>query len=458
MARLRQKNRTRLEFWLCVLLLLSYTATATPAAGKEGTFRGTILSPGDPADGPVLAMFLNWSYRQPAVSELSIFAPEVWVSVHTRTYHAIDTPAPHLILINEGGRQDSYRLTNVNFTLRHVESLGNFGVRAEAAQMTVTPTSHLFIEPRGSTTFTSAWPRGDGFSFYHEVNAPHLLAKAGGSFSYLGAGTFHFWGVHLQADAEENSSLIKTGSSYSGQGQPYGKVTQRWAIIQAPVVEFRMQTEEPIALAMSNMRVGQSLITPDGVQVLPTPAEAAAPQTRQPNTLLLGVAIASAVGVGAWRWGRKVRALLPAPAVHDASEGWSASECIERAELHLTEERYSKALEWAARARSLAPTSARACTMEAFVLERLGRVEEALKTYGEASLLAPEDGEHDYAAARLAAEAGYAPEEVEILLARALAKSPALVEEAESEPSFLQLEERASFRGILGGARSRLDE
>jgi tetratricopeptide (TPR) repeat protein len=169
-----------------------------------------------------------------------------------------------------------------------------------------------------------------------------------------------------------------------------------------------------------------------------------------PLAFLAAVAMGTGGGVlGWWRWrARGVRS-----AAFDPAEGWDAEDCVRRAEVHLQAGRLDRALEWSGMACRRAPTSAVACALHAFLLERLGRVDEALASYAEASRLG-QDGEPALCAARLAAASGRGADEVERLLADALARSPGFVEEAEGEPLFRRLRGRPRFESAVETAWS----
>ena len=128
---------------------------------------------------------------------------------------------------------------------------------------------------------------------------------------------------------------------------------------------------------------------------------------------------------------------------------------MDKAEERIQAEDFPEALRWLVLARQLAPTSVSVCATQGFVLARLGRVDEALDAYQDASRLAPADGEHALVAARLAHGSGRPAPQVEDLLEVALSRDPSQVEEVERDGFFASLAARPRFEHMVDSAWRR---
>lgn len=150
---------------------------------------------------------------------------------------------------------------------------------------------------------------------------------------------------------------------------------------------------------------------------------------------------------------------LPAEAVASVERPFpfSVEDCSDAGALAASEEDWASAAKWFMRAHELAPTSARICADLAFALSQIGDVDEALQYYAEASRLSS-DGEADFNAALAAIHAGRPVEEVEVLLERALARSPELVVPLDGDKDFHALQGRARYEAAVREAWRRLQK
>lgn len=124
--------------------------------------------------------------------------------------------------------------------------------------------------------------------------------------------------------------------------------------------------------------------------------------------------------------------LPPLPPFPEGPVRLDAEDCVAAADRAMGEEQWALAAAWLTRARDMAPTSVRVRTDLAFALAQAGRPDEALRTYDEAALLAPEPGEPLFHAAMLARALGRA-EEAETRLHQALAADPSLAGELDGD-------------------------
>lgn len=447
----------RVVFLIATCVLISGT-THTAAAEEEEV--AITMAAGHSIDGPALAMFLPWAYNGQNVHALTVWSPEIVLDIYSRSYDRVNNSVKDF-RVSASYEVERHVFTNVKLELRDLDPFGQIGVIAqpESSRIYHTPIEDVLLTASrtsdfGSATIFDTKGRENSHKFRYRLEAPHLRSESEGTFRFEGKALLHLWGPQVTMTSDQGTRLFSTGFWVEPDMGAYRKENLRWIQIRSTNLTVELAANLPVTIAMSYARSDAAFITPGGVHV-PTNQETEQPPMHQAfaATWILPVFLACFVTGGIYwlRRGRRSAGHVTTVVL----ESQDADESLRRADAHLAEERYLAAYKWCSEARSLAPTSIRACAMEAFILERLGRVEEALKVYGEASLLAPDDGGYDYAAARLAAEAGYAPEEVEIFLARALSKSPALVEEAGGEPSFLPLEERASFHRILDDARAR---
>lgn len=306
--------------------------------------------------------------------------------------------------------------------------------------------------------WTKVTPRSnDGYRDYaHSVDHPNLVVESPGTFRYSGAGEVHVFGVSLVVSARENTTLLETGSFRKQEGAMDDGV-QRWVILRSDNFTLKASSRDAWRIAFSELRVEDSIVTPAGVRrpfgsspadddALPHVASRIAPS-------LLVFASAAVVGVGIVVLPRLKRDPLPShPTPLDPTESWEPEDCIARAAVHVEAGRFDRALEWLAQARRLVPTSARVRGMEAFVLGQLGKPEEALAAYAEASRLVPAEGEHDFLAARLVLRASRPVEEAEAFLIRALERSPDLAPEFDEDEILRALAERPRLAEALDRA------
>ena len=179
-----------------------------------------------------------------------------------------------------------------------------------------------------------------------------------------------------------------------------------------------------------------------------------------PVVLLAGAVVGvGLVGTRAWL-ARRPRAPPAAPVPAEprpAEDAWAVEDCMAAATAAADDEDWPLAILWLERVRAMAPTSSRTCADLAHALSQMGRPQDALRMYGEASRLAY-DGEADFNGAVVALESGRPPEDVEPWVERALARTPAYVLDVESDPAFRALRGRPRFDRALADAWARLDE
>jgi tetratricopeptide (TPR) repeat protein len=171
--------------------------------------------------------------------------------------------------------------------------------------------------------------------------------------------------------------------------------------------------------------------------------------------LLVGAAVV-AVGTGGFATRailvRRRRTTRPVPAA-SAPFPFTAEDCLRASHLLLEQDDYPGALEWATRARTLAPTSGEAVSHEAYCLECIGDAEGAMRAYAEAARLMPEDGDMPFLAALQARDVPGHSREAEDWLQRALAKQPANAWDAEN--AFPHLARNPEWRRIFREAKER---
>jgi hypothetical protein len=302
----------------------------------------------------------------------------------------------------------------------------------------------------GSTT-NSARRNPDSVPYYyHTVAGPHLLARAQGVVRFEGRGAIQIHGPDLLVASREETRRVDTGTE--DDGAMAGVTKERWVILEGENVTLRIGADAPWTLAMAEVRTADARITPEGVVLEPASASPRAPGSSSSRPM--GIALVAVVGAVVLGGGAGVVVLRRRrhAVVHDETESWDPEDCLRRAALHIESSRFDRALEWVTRARELAPTSARAAATQGFILEQLNRPEASLAAYEAAAGFAPEEGEHDVEAARVAMRLGRPVDDVERVLARALWKSPPFVQQVEEDPAFRPLAERPAFRRAVDNA------
>lgn len=428
-----------------LLLLVLALPQAASAMGQEEGLESVELPAFTRLEGPSLAIYLD-GYESLSVRSFWLAAAEV--EIFEGRQHTFDLPgAPEMRYPSDFHHSHAtYTLHDVRMNLTGVSTPGYFGVHpGEGVTASVTPSLPTVVQASERTEYARGQPSTDLLPedpraqnrYTRIVEGPHLTLRSNGVLRYEGPARIHLSGIHLEVLARENVSTLRTGESRYSEGVVVHKET-RWLVLDAPHVVFEMAADSPLQVGLSEARTDDLVITPDGVVMLPrrVSPQSAAPVQAGPGATLLAVplVLGAAVLVAGGALYARARGRRPASAVNDPTEAWDPEDCMRRAALHLEGGRDERALEWTQRARALAPTSSLACAIEALLLERLGRLDEALAGYAQASELSPEEGEHDLCAARLAARAGRPDEEVDRYLERALGRTPSLVEELEQTP------------------------
>lgn len=132
-----------------------------------------------------------------------------------------------------------------------------------------------------------------------------------------------------------------------------------------------------------------------------------------------------------------------------------SDECVGIALLASEAGDHERALAWFRHARDLSPRNHHLARQEAWCLAELGRVDEALRAYAEASARS-DDGLADLDAALLLLRHGRDPALAEARLAAALQRTPALALEAHALAEVQPLRGRPAFEGAMAAAYRRL--
>lgn len=138
-----------------------------------------------------------------------------------------------------------------------------------------------------------------------------------------------------------------------------------------------------------------------------------------------------------------------------ASPPRSADALASAADEAIGRQQWERALDLTRQAMAIAPTSVRLALNEGFVLERLGRFDEALSAHVRALALAPDSGEPYFHLALFLNALGAAKADVEPVIASALEKDPTLFAEIEGDSLLAEilprsLLERARERALRG--------
>ena len=480
-------------------------AAALDATGSFSVVGGIEFPQGSVLQGSPLALFLRGDAAQePTFAEFRFTASEmtVWVVQEERLEVDGGLLAPGYLSLSK--RNDTYVLHNVTVSLLDQRPGAFVGADLSRGGLLALEGGGS-VEARDRSALASHEATNPSASrdlpYYHrEIREPHLLSAMPGGVRYEGGLSVKMSNMVLLLDAEENATRI-VAESDPPEGAT-GRNFRSWVVLESRDAVLEATSEQPWSAALVDGEVewsgqvrfrcvsgaltaagrtsrttagpvaldgafagsllpdvgsglARGLLTMRGELATSTMAASAnGVASLGPSPFLLpwlalvgGTVVA--VGAGALVLRRRRRAPVA------ATLGSTPEECVQRANDLIQAGYYTAATRWLAKARRLAPTSASVCASQAFVLGEVGKVEEALQAYLEASRLDPSEGEHALSAARLSHKAGRRPELVEDLLEQALARSPRLVEEIESDGYFEGLAGRPRFDHLLERAWRR---
>lgn len=344
---------------------------------------------------------------------------------------------------------------------------GHVGLHGDGdAAVTFAGRGPCTLEPRDRTVLSIGNPihyeKGEetrntpnALQYYSRVEEPHVLATCAGDLVIDGPLILQFFGLDVQARSSSGENVtIRTGEwekSYLAAVEEHA----RWVYLTADRVVIESRSPMRWRMALTDAETEGAYVTPDRLVLdgsTRTAATAPAGDAGIEPPRLLGWVLAGGAVVGGGLLLQRARGRGLPSALDDPGEGWDAEECMARADFHIQTERFDRALAWATQARKLAPTSYTVRATEGFLLGRLGRVDEGLEAYREASRLAPEDGGPDLEAARLALDGGKPHSVVEEFLENALTKNPLLVPEVDEQEEFSVLAGSPRFERAVSKA------
>lgn len=418
---------------LAATLLVPSTADGLDSERAPATL---FIPPGQRWEGEPYALLLNSmdapfalpGFRMTAESALALDGVDIAWEIRALTFgYAVfrdtnRTPFTNLALVTE--EREPRR--------------GYVGIHADPA------TSHVVFEPTGPC---AAEPAEDSLIFqgvddrsgvdernhpespvyYHRIREAHLHASCIGQLTLHGTFIIQIQGLLLNASGDWRNATYDTGATR--QRDQTGAIDDRrlvWVNIEVKNATLVIEGNHVWEMALADVRSAPAVPEDAAFGLGPLSVIRDDPRMQAGALVFLGLSVLT--GGVLFRQARRRRLRT---ALEDPREAWDAEECMRRADVHIQCERFHRALEWVDKARALAPTSASVRATEGFLLGALGRVDEALATYVEASRLSPHDGEADLSAARLAIQNGYRLEVVEESVERALERSPHLVQEVD---------------------------
>lgn len=437
-----------------------------------------------------------------AVARTPLQSVGVYTSNTSETY-ALQSAALHLSAPASEGFVAAYARPGARATLVGA-SASDVAARAHGELSTATGQPPVSPDPFASREHSR-----------QVVDVPHAVATVPGALAYEGPLLLKVKGLRLAGSSSEGALVLDTRPE--GDPDVAGERTTRWAILEADDARVEARSRTPWQMAWSEADAswqGMMTFSPlagelrtDGA-AYPASATIATldgrftgflsaaqgdggtPLTRLtlegdvsrttlsarsdgsilpapralPGVLLAGIlVVAGAAGLGFGTgalYGRRKRpsapaASVPIPVPAQVALPFSAEDCCDAGAKAASEEDWAAAAKWFARARSLAPTSARICADLAFSLSQIGDVDEALRHYAEASRLST-DGEADFNAALAALHGARPLDEVEHWLERALARTPGLVAPLEADDDFKVLHGRARYEDAVARAWARM--
>lgn len=290
--------------------------------------------------------------------------------------------------------------------------------------------------------------------FWHRVDGPHLAVQAELEAVYVGSGEFHIAESGFIIRARENETKVEDRRSPQ---TPIHEWTFGWAVLHADTAQLRLSGGWNVTAALMNATVGSLDLRPTAGSILITtngPSSDALPAAgKLPTVFVPALAGLAVTLVGGFYVHTRRRSRT---ALEDPLECWEPEDCMRRAQVHVEAQRWERALAWTDRALGLAPTAASAHAKRALLLEKLGRLEEALAACQECSRLAPlGEGEHELRAARLLLRLGGSEAEALAAVLRGLERAPSLVADVEADPAFARLRSVEAFHDAVQEAWSR---
>lgn len=476
------------------ILLLPH-ALASPAQGTFVSVGAAHLPPGADIRFTPLLTALN---ATDGLHLLSLHASAAVVHV----YEAPFTEAS-ILQVTSGSTHQRFDLEDATMTLlpgNHRGMLVLYKHHEGAARFT--SGGRVALHPQERADFTAGGTigaslakdsRDERYTHTEIVTRPHIGIQEQGALSYEGPGLLKIYGPDILLRAGGVERVLRTGLERGPEGLPREGV-RRWVVVEFSEAAFEASSAKPWILAgidvsaawdgglafhpvSGSLRSGEREYAAIGkpATLLGTLTAALDIVARQDHPLLTSwrvsgildktslemtqmVPAAPAGRDGGWQI---VAGILAGMCVvggygavhlhrHPRRPGYAATaeECHDAATAAASHEDWPEAAEWFARARRLAPTSARLCADLAFALGQMGDLDEALRLYEEASRLSS-DGEADLNGALTALEAGRNADEVEQWLVRCLERSPETVLDLEGDDAFAHLRGRPGYEAAL---------
>lgn len=473
------------------------------AASSEGSFllRGS-LSFASPAgtESPLLALFVADASR---LDTLRVEVSRATVFEYRVTFHG----AENMPRVQVSPTQErTWTLTDA--VIRMVpqgDHEGYLGVYPGPDAL-LTTTASREMEPRSLSEIGTKSTDGEApenVNYYRKVVGPHFRHHGQGSATSRGVGGVKIAGPDMEITTPETRTTHATGLTRTSpaeetrtwlyvrfdapatlllEGAPYEAATAETRAVWDGSVRFAptsgnlrhdgriyepagvsTQLEGAFTADLVPLREGEARMTLAGelrsTSMSYAPAPAPVDATRSfPWVALLVAAAVVAMGGGAMTAGvlSALRRKEPTASVLPNPFPFSAEDCMQASDRCADVEDWARALEWAERARRLAPTSGEAAGQVAWALEKLGDAAGAYAAYAEASRLLPSEADYAFLAARQARELPERAHEVEDFLKLALERDPGHAFDVEQE--FPELARRPEWRRILQEATARADD
>jgi hypothetical protein len=508
---------------LAALLLPTFSVATVDDAGVTLTVADRVELPPETASeitGTLGALLSDTSQ----VSQFRLQADRANVCEYEENWKVFRNPVEDVRVGMIPRRAACYPLTDLALTLLPDGSRGGWAGFYPSPQATIAATSSAGqpVEPRTDSTLTSR--EGDGVnpapdpgpsspSFFVRVKEDHLATAVRGRVEASGAGALKIMGLDLRADARENSTDHRTGTTEEAGAVRHQTVA--WLYVQFENATWSLATGAPLTLATQDIRarstgtvhfraldkvvrLGDVEYSPhaDGDEASGALAAALAPSKDTPGAatlrlqgqfttsmvrvaeppgseaswLPLGVGLVASGGLVTGglllyrrraRRGRPSRARRVRPDPH--ADVVAAAPAIlygptyeEQAEEAAEANDYGAAAALAGRARRDRPASKILALKEGVYLLKAGAAGEAVRAFDTAARLG-DDGEAEFWAALCSARLRR-DDVAELYIARALDRAPSRVvlDLIESSPDLARVVERSSVQSAIGIARNRL--